>query len=102
MDYPALPGKVTFAAGEIATTLIGRPTDDAFVEGDEPGVASLACDDSAVATYRILGQAASAIGTIIDNERSVGNAFVRITAPQDGAVLTDPVPIDFEARNGDR
>ena len=101
LDYPKLPETVNFGAGESTASISARPLDDLLVEGDETVVATLRCSNDAHSDYRIEGQAASAISTIIDNDQPHGKAFVSVTAPKDGAIFTDPVMIDFVARTGD-
>lgn len=73
-DYAALPGQLTFAAGESTMLLPITPVDDTRVEDDETVIVTLRMDEPAF----YAGSLARATVTIIDND---GPGRLRFTLP---------------------
>jgi hypothetical protein len=69
IDYEALPGPFTFAAGQDRLVLSRAPIDDTVYEGDETVQARLAPSNTSAANqYRVDPSNAAATVTILDND----------------------------------
>src|SRR6266481_4060447 len=99
VDYEHLGGSVQIPAGELAASFTVKPIDDALVEGDETVVAEIIPSslDCATCGYTI-GTPSNAVVVIADNDTGTNHPpFVRLNAPQNGAVFTAPVDIALRA-----
>jgi hypothetical protein len=91
VDFAPLTGSIMIPAGKFYTNIVIQPLDDALVESTETVVLTLAAGGAMV-----LSDPRSAVVYIKDNETNTPPAVV-LTAPADGATLTDPTNVVLAA-----
>lgn len=110
VDYQALSGKVTIAAGSLTADIIVKPIEDKLVEGKQTVIAALlpceAMDDMPATKdcYRV-GDPHEARITILDNDTAPTNAppKVAIFRPTKGSIFFAPADFTLmaEAKDAD-
>ncbi|SDE48109.1 Calx-beta domain-containing protein [Pedobacter soli] len=79
-DYIALTGTATIATGQNSVSVPVNVTDDSIIEGAESVIVTLTSGTSAKYTYTVNGAAGNATVTIADDDNTVANHLLGVTA----------------------